>query len=174
MQQNHFSNHTPFVSSINLSAKRWWRQPVYVARHHCLSSLLTCQLPPKQNMNVVPYVSLLTGALSKFLLLLSFLPIFSCLKPDLAFKDHLQSHFWSLLTTVTSLVFGQVLNYILPYPVSSCRLFLIPLSELELLTDLTYFCTPYSAQHSKGRCLFPLNWTNHCKWGFASISRLCC
>lgn len=173
MQQNHFSNHTPFVSSINPSAKRWWRRPVCVARHHCLSSLLTCQLPPKQNMNTVPYGSLLTGALSKFLLLLSFLPIFSCSKPDLAFKDHLQSHFWSLLTIVTSLAFGPVLNYILPHPVSSCRLFLIPLSEFWLLTDLSYFGTPYSTQHSKSRCLFPLNWTNHCKWGFASISRLC-
>lgn len=107
-------------------------------------------------MNVVPYVSLLTGALSKFLLLLSFLPIFSCLKPDLAFKDHLQSHFWSLLTIVTSLVFGPVLNYILPYPVSSCRLFLIPLSEFGLLTDLSYFCTPYSTQHSRGQMPFPL------------------
>lgn len=144
MQQNHFSNHTPFVSSINPLAKQWWHRPIYVARHHSYSLPSSLVSFRQNSVNMVPYVSLLTGALSKFILLLSFLPIFSCLKPNLAFKGHLQSHFWSLLTIVTSLVFGPILNYILPYPVSSYRLFLIPLLEFWLLTDLSYFCTPYS------------------------------
>lgn len=58
------------------------------------------QLPPKQcehgPLRVIAHWSALQISLS------SFLPIFSSLKPSLAFKGHLQSHFGSLLTTVTS------------------------------------------------------------------------
>ena len=86
------------------------------------------QLPPKQcedgPLRVIAHWSALKISLA--LIFSSHLLLF---KPNLAFKGHLQSHFRPLLTTVTSLVFGPVLNYILPYPVSSCRLFLIPLSE---------------------------------------------